>query len=132
MAKYIMIPQDIMLRNLVTGDSLNRALSFYEFVQGTLLVDKRFGKSIRELQAAMRIGLAVRGVEAGRVVMLESQDWELLRDVAREPEGGYQPGVGVQILTFLTTIIDHAMDVYPGNGEVAKPKASQDTAAVVL
>ena len=109
--QYITIPEPVVLKDHLTNEP-KKMITFFEFVQGTLLVEKRFGKSVKELQAALRIAKAFRGAESPTTVSLETQDWELLRDVAKEPEGGYLPGVAVQLLPFISAIID-ATDKIP-------------------
>lgn len=116
--KYLTVPEHIELFNLVTNETTGRKMSFREFVQGTLLTDKRFGKGLKELQAALRIGEAVRKVEPGVPggLVLESTDWEILRDTAKEPSSEYLPGVAVQVIPFITAIVEHATDQPPKNG----------------
>jgi len=130
MAKYLAVPYPVVLRNLVTDEPVGRDLSFYEFVQGTLLVDKRFGKSVKELQTALRIGQAIKGAVAGQIISIESADWELLREVAKEPDGGYQPGVAVQLLCFIEAITERAADAHPGNAK--GPRTDLQSSSVVV
>lgn len=116
--KYITVPENVEIFNLVTHESTGRKMTFREFVQGTLLTDKRFGKGLRELQAALRIGEAVRQVTPGVPggLVLESTDWEILRDTAKEPSSEYLPGVAVQVIPFILAIVDQATDQPPANG----------------
>ena len=123
--RYITVPAPIEIFNLSTGESTGRKISFHDFTQGTLLIDKRFGKSMKELQAALRIGRATREHDTG-VIALETTDWEVLRDTAKEPSSEYLPGIAVQLLAFIEAIVD-APDTASKNGaseHAAHPPAS--------
>ena len=118
--RYIRIPGPIEVFNLATGETTGRKVSFKDFVLGTLLVDKRFGKSVKELQAALRISQAIQQHGAGEVIGLESADWEVLRDTAKEPSSEYLPGVAMQLLLFIEVILD-ASETAPKNGVTDAP-----------
>lgn len=105
--RYFTVPETVILKNPITGE-VGKAYNFYEFAQNTLLGEKRFGKSVKELRAAVRIGDVLRDKKPGDVIALESSDWDILKDVAEAPEGGYLPGIATQVIGYIEAVIGAA------------------------
>ena len=80
-------------------------ISFKDFVNNTLLIDPKFGKSMADILSAVEIKNKLSQVTTEELE-LDHDDWDRLNKVAAEPTNGYNPVVVVQIVDFLTAIRD--------------------------
>lgn len=85
MARYITNPETIDQKNLTTGESLNRPLTFKDFVVNTLLTDVRFIQNFKTLRSAHNILDAINKGEGKAWTLIEDADYDMLREVAEEP-----------------------------------------------
>ena len=115
MAKYIQIPEDIKLKDLLTREQLEgEPYTFWKYLQGILLNDTRFGANWKMGRSAAQISDAFFEKAAGTWVELETADYELLKAVAEEPKqfdmatrqtvGGYNPLLLQQIGPFIAAV----------------------------
>ena len=107
--KTITVPETILLHDsnglpVLDRDGNPVSVSFKQFVTGTLLVDPKFGKTMADILSAVEIKRKV--ADATDKLELDNSDWEKLNAVAAEPSAGYNPGVVVQLVSFLTAIKD--------------------------
>lgn len=110
MKRYIKVPQDIRLIDLVTHEPLLLpdqtlwVISFKAFVCGTLLKDPKFGKT----GAAVISGAGIRAAveKDTEVIVLDGEEYDLLKSVLEAPENGYKPEIAVQLIPFFKAILD--------------------------
>jgi hypothetical protein len=114
MKRYTPIPSDIQIVDLASGEPLflgNAAgerspwlVSFKAFVCGTLLPDPKFGKTASTVISGAGIRTALEA--PGGFLVLEGDDWELLKSVLESPENRYKPEVALQLIPFFRAILD--------------------------
>jgi hypothetical protein len=105
--KTIVIPADVILKNtdgsfIVDKDGMPVIISFKTFVNSTLLVDAKFGKSMADILSAVEMKQKLS--ECTDVWELDNADWERLNAVMSEPSAAYNPVVVMQLHTFLLAI----------------------------
>ena len=123
--RYLKIPETIQQRNLTTKEE-REEISFFQFFSNILTGDRRWGKSVKTLRSHNKIYSAIDGVKPGTVVALHENDWELLKQVADEPQlgcarcsgplEGYGSGAFMQVIPFIEAILN-ASDVDPAEVE---------------
>jgi len=114
MKRYTPIPSDIQIVDLVSGEPLflgNAAgersawvVSFKGFVCGTLLPDSQFGKTASTVISGSGIRTALEA--PGGFLVLDGDDWELLKSVLESPENRYKPEIALQLIPFFRAILD--------------------------
>jgi hypothetical protein len=110
MKRYIKVPQDIQLTDLVTHEPLLLpdqkpwVISFRGFICGTILKDQKFGKT----GAAVISGSVIRAAveKDAEVISLEGEDYDLLKTVLETPDTPYRPEIAIQIISFFRAILD--------------------------
>ncbi len=116
--KYITMPDPVSIRHF-NGNAINDAtgqpatVSFETFVIDRL-IDPKFAIDMKAVLVAVEIKCRIQ--EANGVLALENAHWELLRDVTKEPTGGYNGAVAHNIVPFMSAIVD-ADDKRPESGE---------------
>jgi hypothetical protein len=107
--KTITIPSDIIIFNLDGSVATDKegvpvTISFKSFVNSTLLIDPKFGKSMADIMSAVEMKQRVNA--ATTTLELDNADWERLNAVMNEPTSAYNPVVVMQLYPFLTAIRD--------------------------
>lgn len=127
MPKFIKVPEDIKLKELVTRKETGDTYSFWKFIQQDLLTDYRFGLNWKNGRSAGQLSDAFFNAKAGEWVELETADYDLLKECADAPKyydalsrkyiEGYQPLLLQQVLPFIRAI-QEALDKLPKEKKV--------------
>lgn len=130
---YVQIPEPAIQKNLVTGDVLEKALTFHAFVYGTLLFDSRFTANWKAIRAGENIVKAIESAKPGQWVELQDSDYDLLKEVADQPKGlrpdrevGYPSGVYIQAAPLIRAIMSATADK-PQAAAIASAVAAEST-----
>ena len=98
--RTVLIPSKILLK---IGEN-EQEISFQEFVQGTLLIDNKFGKNMKLIMTS--INLRDKFKVAVDKISLTEEEWLILKEVAEEPSGGYVTAIVIQLYPFLKAITE--------------------------
>lgn len=103
--RYILVPPNITVTHPATGKPIEDKGAFTTFVL-ELLADGRFNANIHVIDLAFEIKDAVERWEAKptKYLALENAHYQLLNAVAIAPQGGYQPGMGIQLRPFIKAV----------------------------
>lgn len=115
-SKYLCIPEDVVLKNLITDQILVRidadgnsepiVISFYEFIVSTLLKDARFGANAVTVMYAIEIKDKIEGIADGTCVGISDEAYNILADTLNNPSNPFNPEVVIQLGTFLRAILE--------------------------
>lgn len=103
--RSIMIPPHVaaMVRD-PQGRDQPKEVTFHDFLM-TWTNDRRFGRSIDEIERALRIREQARGKVSGEVLLLEESDWLALVEAVREPADGYNVAIVSQCMPFVRAVL---------------------------
>ena len=81
---------------------------FDKFLIDTVLVDDKFGKSMKSVMAAVTIRESLnKAVEAGESSFnVDDVHYAVLKDVVEEPTAGYNPRFVYQLVDFLRAVTE--------------------------
>lgn len=121
MSKFICVPAPVKLREMITRKETGDTYDFFRFVQLNLLSDIRFGATWKTGRMAERISDKLFDAKPGDWVELESADYDLLKQVAEEPQHGdarqpvkgYDPLLIQQCGDFVEAIVENAKETKP-------------------
>lgn len=122
--RYVVVPPTLNVTNPATKES--RDVTFKEFLKEMLATEPQFTKSYKNITIAVDLEKAID--KANGVMALENEHWSLLRKVLEEPAGGYAPGVGIQIRSYIEAVI-HATPEAPEPG-ASLPESTTDKLGV--
>ncbi len=96
-----------------TGDPLpqdeNNPLSFERFILGRIMVEPKFGQSMKNILIAVKIKAQVeKSASNSSDLILEDSDYEALKEATENPQCGYNPATAHSVLPFMRAIVDEA------------------------
>ncbi len=113
MSYFIRVPFPIQQKNLMTGESTDKPMTFQQFVCYPLLMSKQFCAGYKAQRSAAAIQEAVEKVKPGEWLKLADSDYDLLKEACDTPKGlradgeqGYPSGAFLQTVPFQRAIMD--------------------------
>ncbi len=110
MNRFIQIPADIQMKNS-DGSDTGVVQTFCDWIRDVILVDDKVGVSAKTLFMAFDLRARFEDLQVGDVIELVVEkkgkdEWTFLKDIVEEPTKGYNPAGALQILGYLTVVID--------------------------
>lgn len=107
--KKITIPADVAVvdvngKTMMDPDGKPLVVTFSEFINKTILVDPKFGKSMADIMSAVEIKNKLTNVTVGSEVEFENSDYDRLKAIVEEPTNAYNPVFVMQMISFLMAV----------------------------
>jgi hypothetical protein len=127
--KFLIVPPDVTLRDLVTRKPTGEAYSFWRWFQEIVLMDQRFSVGWKTGRTAAKLSDLLFEKPAGAVVQIEDADWDLLKEAVEEPRrihrASGQVFVGYEQPALLQQIIPYIEAIQAAGARLTKPKDAE-------
>jgi hypothetical protein len=124
--KFLIVPPDVTLRDLVTRQPTGETYSFWRWFQEIVLMDARFAVSWKTGRTAAKLSDLLFGKAAGAVVAIEDADFDLLKEAVEEPQRIHRPSGqavrGYEQPALLQQIIPYIEAVQAAGARLTMPK----------